>query len=142
MPCIGCHIISIFAESLDKHRRGRQLAILRNFASIVLIAVPTIAGFVIAGFGFSFIFLFSVFAMCVSLIPLWFMGNTYERYSWGYIETFQHLFARGNRQLMLAHGANGSTGVNDWYYLASIRVSPSLMSGLPYWVSLHRLRYL
>lgn len=100
-----------FSHGLDKTMRGRQLAILRNTASAVLIAVPTIGGFIISSAGFSALFLFSIFVMIFAIIPLWFMGHTYERYSWGYTETFQHLFARGNRSLFIAHFANGAQGM-------------------------------
>lgn len=100
-----------FANALDAHMRGRQLAILRNVASIILIAVPTIGGLIITSAGFSTVFLFSVFVMLIALVPLWFMKHTYERYSWGYIDTFMHLFARGNRPILLAHAANGAQGV-------------------------------
>ena len=48
--------------------------------------------------------------MVISLIPLWFISHTYERYSWGYVDTFMHLFARGNRPILLAHAANGAQG--------------------------------
>ena len=100
-----------FSNALDAHMRGRQLAILRNVASVVLIAVPMIGGVIIATAGFSAVFLFSIVVMLVAVIPLWFMSNTYEKYSWNYVETFMHLFARGNRTLFLAHAANGAQGI-------------------------------
>ena len=101
-----------FANALDKNMLGRQLAILRNTASVVLIAVPMIGGVIITTAGFSAIFLFSIVVMLVALIPLWFMSHTYERYSWGYLETFKHLFARANRPLLLAHAASGAQGTS------------------------------
>ncbi len=100
-----------FAESLDKRMRGRQLAILRNIASVVLIAVPMIGGIIITSSGFSAVFLFSIVIMLISTIPLFFMHNTYERFSWSYIESFRHLFARGNRPMFLANAASGAQGV-------------------------------
>lgn len=100
-----------FSNSLDKRMRGRQLAILRNIASLILIAVPTIGGIIITTAGFDAVFLFSVVIMVVALIPLWFMSDTYEQYSWNYAETFKHLFARKNHTLFLAHAANGAQGM-------------------------------
>jgi len=100
-----------FTNALDEHMRGRQLAILRNIASVVLVTVPMLGGVIIASAGFSAVFVLSIAVMLVALIPLWFMGNTYERYSWGYIDTFMHLFARGNRNTFLAHFANGAQGI-------------------------------
>ena len=100
-----------FADALDAHMRGWQLAVLRNIASIVLIAVPMVGGLIITSAGYAAIFLFSVAVMLVSIAPLWFMRHTYERYSWGFVDTFMHLFARSNRPLLLAHAANGAQGV-------------------------------
>lgn len=97
-----------FSNSLDGARRGRQLAILENVASGVLIIVPTIGGIIIAVFGFSTIFIFAIVTMVLSIVPLWFTRHAYERYSWSYIETFKHLFAWKNRTLFLAHSANGA----------------------------------
>jgi len=100
-----------FTNALDSHMRGRQLAILRNIASVVLIAVPMLGGVIITAAGFSAVFVFSVVIMLIALIPLWFMSNTYEKYSWNYVDTFMHLFARGNRTLFLAHFASGAQGI-------------------------------
>lgn len=100
-----------FSHALNERMRGRQLAILRNIASAVLIAVPFIGGVIITSAGFSAVFIFSVVVMLISILPLWYMKHSYERYSWGYVDTFMHLFARQNRPLLLAHAANGAQGV-------------------------------
>ena len=99
-----------FAHALDETMRGRQLAILRNIANIILVAVPFIGGIIIATFGFEGVFLVSLVLMVFALVPLRYLSHTYERYSWGFIESFMHLFARGNRSMFLAHAANGAQG--------------------------------
>lgn len=99
-----------FSKALNETMRGRQLAILRNIANVVLIAVPFIGGIVIAAFGFDAVFLVSLVFMLIALYPLRYMNHTYERFSWGYVDTFMHLFARGNRSLFLSHAANGAQG--------------------------------
>ena len=99
-----------FARSLNKTMRGRQLAILRNIGNTVLVAVPVIGGIIIATSGFGALFLVSVVLMFVALIPLLFVPHSYERFSWNYMETFMHLFARRNRPLFVAHAANGAQG--------------------------------
>lgn len=96
------------ANALDKSHRGRQLAILNNISNAVLVFAPLVGGIIITAFGFQFIFLFSIVVMLISMIPLWFLSNTYERYSWGYLETFMILFSRRNRSLFLAHAASGA----------------------------------
>ncbi len=100
-----------FSNALDATMRGRQLAILRNIAGVILVAVPMIGGIIITASGFSAIFAFSVVVMTISLTPLLFMSHTYERYSWRYVDTFMHLFARGNRALFIANAANGAQGI-------------------------------
>ncbi len=99
------------AQFLDPSMRGRQLAILRNIASVLLVIIPAVGGVLIARLGFQSVFLLSVILMVISVIPLWFLGNSYERFSWKYIQTFKHLFARGNRRLFLAHSAGGVQGI-------------------------------
>ena len=99
-----------FARSLSKTMRGRQLAILRNIGNTVLVAVPIVGGVIIATAGFGTLFLASVALMLVALLPMWFVPHTYERFSWNYVETFMHLFARPNRPLFIAHAANGAQG--------------------------------
>lgn len=102
-----------FAYALNKTMRGRQLAVLRNMASIVLVAVPAIGGVIISVSGFKVVFLIAMVIMIFSLIPLWHMRSTYERFSWGYLETFMHLFSRKNRALFLAYSAGGVQGITS-----------------------------
>lgn len=100
-----------FANSLDETMRGRQLAILRNIANVILVVVPTLGGIVITVAGFDAVFAFSIALMLAALVPLWYMEHGYERYSWGYVGTFMQLFARRNRPLFVAHAASGAEGV-------------------------------
>ncbi|MDP2650150.1 MAG: MFS transporter [bacterium] len=99
------------AHSLRRDERGRQLALLGNIAGVILVFVPLIGGVIITAAGFSAVFMFSVIVMLAALVPLWFMPDSYERYSWGYIESFAHLFSVNSRPLFLAHAANGAQGI-------------------------------
>lgn len=99
-----------FANALSKTMRGRQLAILRNSADAILVLVPLLGGVIITAYGFSAVFAFSIAVMLIAILPLWFMRDSYEYYSWGYAESFAHLFSINNRPLFLAHAANGAQG--------------------------------
>lgn len=89
---------------------GRQTALLANIASVVLLIVPIVGGLVIDSFGFKSVFAASVVIMLLAAIPLFFMHTAYEHYSWDFIDTFQHLFAKQNRKLLLAHASAGAEG--------------------------------
>ncbi len=104
------------SHALDKTMRGRQLAILGNIASVILVLVPLAGGVIITAFGFSTVFLISICIMLISMAPLWFLNTTFEQYSWRYIETFKHLFARRNRALFLAHASNGAQGAVTLFF--------------------------
>ncbi len=100
-----------FAHMLGKAHRGRQLALLRNASGMLVILAPIIAGFLITSRGFNSLFLYSTLFMLLSVLPLVYAHNTYEKFSWGYLDTFVHLFKSKNRPILLAHAANGAQGV-------------------------------
>lgn len=87
--------------------RGKQLSLLSNISEVVLSTTPFIAGLIIAAYGFNTIFILVSLFMGLSIIPLFFIDNTCERYKFGYFETYQKLFSKKNRSLMLAYAGDG-----------------------------------
>ncbi len=49
-------------------------------------------------------------AICISILPAFFLHDTYEDYSWGYGETFRRLFARRHRKIVLPAFYDGMQG--------------------------------
>jgi hypothetical protein len=44
----------------------------------------------------------------LAIIPVFFIEEVYERFSWGYFETFKKLFSYKHRKLLLSYGADGA----------------------------------
>lgn len=101
-----------FAKFTDKKDRGRQMSLLLNISEIFITIMPILAGFIIAYYGFINLFFFASIFLAVSIIPLFFISETREMYSFGYVETFKKLFAKENRPMLVAYTGDGvQTGV-------------------------------
>lgn len=100
-----------FAHMLSKAYRGRQLAFMRNAAGALVVLAPIIGGIIITSMGFAYAFVYAAIVMLLGLLPLAYIHNTYEKFSWDYIDTFVHLFKKQNRPILLAHAANGAQGM-------------------------------
>lgn len=106
-----------FAEFTQKNLRGRQMAFLFNISQVILTITPIIGGFIIFRFGYSELFFIAAIIFAVAIIPLFFVRETYEEYSFGYIETFRRLFSRKNRTFLIANVSNGvqqAIGIIIW----------------------------
>lgn len=99
-----------FTKFTNKKNRGRQMALLQNISAITLALTPLIAGIVISLYGFNTIFIVSSIFFTLSIIPLFFVKNTTESFSFGYFETFKKLFSKKNRPLFLAFFSDGVQG--------------------------------
>lgn len=93
---------------LDTHHRGRQVSLYTNVASAMLVVAPLIGGFLINSFGFVYAFVLSLILFCSSFIPLLYMRETHEEFSFKYFETFRRLFSSKNRPLLLAYMGDGA----------------------------------
>jgi len=97
-----------FALFSNKKARGRQLSILLNISEIILVFTPLFGGYIIATYGFQHIFIISTTLFLLAIPPLFFISNPKEKYSFGYLETFKHLFKKENRPVLLGYGADGA----------------------------------
>ncbi len=96
-----------FAKFTDKKDRGKQMSLLLNISELILTLTPLAAGFVIALFGFNYLFGVAVIIFLFALIPLFFVEETCEKYSFKYFETFSHLFKKENRSMLIAYFGDG-----------------------------------
>lgn len=106
-----------FAEFTDRRNRGKQMSFLAAIASLVSIAIPFIGGFILDQFNFQTLFIVVILLISMSVIPFFLTRSVYEKYSFGYWETFKKLFGKKNRRMLLAYGADGaenSVGVVLW----------------------------
>jgi len=105
------------SHELDGERRGRQLALMANISDILVVSVPFLGGVAIAYFGgFQEVFIVAAFLMVLAILPLMFMSDVYEYYSWSYVETFKNLFATENKNLFIAQAANGAQSVATLFF--------------------------
>lgn len=96
-----------FAKFTNKGNRGKQMSFLLNLSEVLLTLTPIISGIIIASYGFNTMFILSTIFMFASSIPLLFIDDTREEYTYGYFETFKKLFEKENRALTLAQFGDG-----------------------------------
>ncbi len=90
---------------------GMHVAVYKNALQIMNAITPLAGGFLIAAFGFGNVFMFAAVVLMTTLIPVQFIRQVYERYAWGFIETFRHFFSYKNRALVYAYAADGAQSV-------------------------------
>lgn len=95
---------------LDHSKRGTQVALLSNIADVNVAVMPFWAGVIVALFGFDWLFLLATMLTLLSAIPLFWIENKHEHYSWGFRETLRVLFSSETRPLLLGYSA---TGIQD-----------------------------
>lgn len=96
-----------FAKFTDKKDRGKQMSLLLNLSEVLLTLTPIIAGIVIAAYGFAHLFWIATVATLLAVVPLLFIEDTHEQYTFGYTETFKKLFEEKNRSLSIAYFGDG-----------------------------------
>lgn len=96
-----------YAKFTDKGSRGKQMSLLLNISEVVLSVTPILGGIIIASYGFSSIFILASVFLFLSIIPLMFMDETKEEYSFGYFESFKKVFVKENRTMMAAYFGDG-----------------------------------
>ncbi|OGG55048.1 hypothetical protein A3D62_02545 [Candidatus Kaiserbacteria bacterium RIFCSPHIGHO2_02_FULL_49_11] len=97
-----------FAKFSDKKTRGRQLSILLAVSEIVTIITPLIGGAIITASGYSNLFIVSLGILLFAVIPLFFIQEKYETFSYSYWETYTELFSKKNRSLLLGYTGDGA----------------------------------
>lgn len=97
-----------FAQFADKKTRGKQLAIFSNISEVFLAILPIIAGFLIAYEGYETAFLLATIISSLSVIPLFFIQETHEQYTWNFIQLIKELFQKENRALVISSIGNGA----------------------------------
>lgn len=96
-----------FAKFTEKGDRGKQVGFL--FAVFTLFAVlgPMIAGVAIESFGFVYLFTAAIILHLIASIPILLVPRTRENFDWRYRQVFAEVFAKENRNVVLAFVASG-----------------------------------
>jgi len=106
-----------FAKFTNKKSRGREIGLIGASNNIVAIFTPLIAGFVITKFSFQTLFAVAIILYILSVIPLFKIPRTYEKFTWTVKQTWHNFFSKKRRSEVLAFmadGAEGSIGAIIW----------------------------
>ena len=97
-----------FTRFSEGHKRGKQLGLLDSLATFLGIIIPFASGFLIKEFGFNLVFVISIILVLIAIIPLLFLPEVKEKFSWSYKRTWQEFFSKKNRQMMVAYMGDGA----------------------------------
>lgn len=102
---------SDFAKLTDKKTRGRVIGLLNSVGSLVGIAVPILAGFIIAQSGFRALFLIVIVVYASSVIPFFVLPEISEQFTFGIRQTWKILFHPRDRRILFTYMADGAENV-------------------------------
>jgi MFS family permease len=100
-----------FAKFTDKKTRGRTIALLSSASSLLSIALPVIAGFIIVQYGFNVLFLIVVLVYTSSMIPFFALPPIAEYYTFSYRQTWKILFHPRDRKILFTYMADGAENI-------------------------------
>lgn len=97
-----------FAIFTNGGRRGGQVGLLLSTITLLGVAGPMIAGYVIETWSIQILFFVAVAVYALGALPFAFVPRTNERFSWSYARSWRELFSKKNRGVVLASIANGA----------------------------------
>jgi YQGE family putative transporter len=97
-----------FASFSEGKNRGKQISLLDSVSTFLSILTPFISGFLIMEFGFKVVFVIVIVLILTSMVPLYFLPEVREEFTWSYKRTWREFFAKSNRQMMLAYIGEGA----------------------------------
>lgn len=100
-----------FAAFTNKKNRGWVIGFLSSISSLVSIFIPIIAGWIISNHGFDVLFLIAMFLIGVSVLPLFLVRPTYEKFTFSFLQTFKQLFDKQYRRMFFSQFADGVESV-------------------------------
>jgi MFS family permease len=96
-----------FAEFTNRDTRGRQMAVFSNISEMALAILPIIGGFIISSRGYESVFLISSIIVFISILPLFFLKETKEKYTWNARRLIKEFFQKENRGVVWSNLGNG-----------------------------------
>jgi len=106
-----------FAKFANKKNRGKEIGLVGASSNVIAIFTPLIAGFIITKFSFQVLFFVAILLYLASVIPLFKIPKTYEKFTWTIKQTWQNFFSKKRRPEILAFmadGAESSIGAIVW----------------------------
>lgn len=106
-----------FAIFTKGGKRGGQVGLMLSTITLMGVAGPMIAGYVIEVWSIQALFFAAFVAYTIGMIPFGSVPQTNERFSWSYARTWQEFFSKKNRGVVwasIATGAEDTIGVIIW----------------------------
>ncbi len=96
-----------FASFTDKKMRGKQMAVFSNVSQGVLALTPLIGGFILSISGYEMLFLIASVIIFISVIPLFYIKETKEKYVWSAPKLVEKMLSRKYRGVVVSEIGNG-----------------------------------
>lgn len=106
-----------FALFTRKGMKGSQVGVLLSTITLLGVAGPMLAGYIIIHWSISILFTISVIVFLLGIIPFSMVPRTNEKFSWGYAHSWREVFEKKNRSVVLGSAAVGAeeiVGVVIW----------------------------
>lgn len=106
-----------FARFTNRKTRGRTISWLYSVSSLAAVTLPFLSGWIIANYGFNVLFLIAIILVTLSVVPLFFISPTYEKFSFSFWETWRQFFRRDYRRVAVsffATGVENTVGLIIW----------------------------
>lgn len=95
------------ALELSRYEMGRSIAFLTNATELLIVATPFVGGMLVAVYGYDAMYFFGMVFVALSMLPVFFLREKYERFSWDYRSTFKRLTSKRYRPLVSAYIGDG-----------------------------------
>ncbi len=96
-----------FASFTDYKNRGKQVAFLYNIGAILASLLPFIGGYILTIRGYNTLFIIGVVFALLSIIPLFKIQETHEKYTWSLKRLISEIFQEENRPIVASTIGNG-----------------------------------
>lgn len=101
----------------DRSQRGKQLSSIDSLSTIIMAVMPFIGAIIISHAGYDNVFYIAVFFYILSMIPLFYVKDNRETFTFGYFETWKKLFSKENRNILIpfmSFGVQSGVGLVIW----------------------------
>ncbi|MDD4901698.1 MAG: hypothetical protein PHE24_01025 [Patescibacteria group bacterium] len=95
----------------DRANLTRELSLLEATCIAFNAVVPAFAGWILVAFGYNILFVITIFIFFLSVVPLFSLPRTEEKFSWTYWQTWKEFFSKKRQKTVLAFMGDGAENV-------------------------------
>lgn len=101
----------LFARAIEGGKEGTKVAVIENIGSGLLLVIPVLAGIIITISGFESAFLSALFLVALGTIAYLFIGPEKISFGFSYVDCFEHLKDKRQRNFLIGYIGDGAQGV-------------------------------